>query len=192
LIIINPLLRFDHWLFDKINKEWIYPVFDLVMPVAGREEVWYPFYLFLLVFTLYNFRMKGLWWTSTLIMTVIISDLISSSLIKSLIFRYRPCQDPDNMDGVRLLANYCPPHSGFPASPACNHFAAAWFIFITLNQTGSWRWLLLLWAIIISYGQIYIGVHYPLDVAGGVILGTAIGLGMSTFFRLQFGTLSLK
>jgi undecaprenyl-diphosphatase len=96
------------------------------------------------------------------------------------------------MDGVRLLVNYCPPHSGFPCSPASNHFAAAWFIFITLNETGSWRWLLLLWALIISYGQIYVGVHYPLDVAGGIILGSAIGLGMSRFFRLQFGTLSLK
>ena len=170
----------------------MYPAFDLVMPIVRQEEIWYPFYLFLLVFTLYNFRIKGYWWSATLIMTVIISDLISSSLVKSLIFRYRPCQNPDLMDRVRLLANYCPPHSGFPSSPACNHFAAAWFIFITLNQTGYWRWLLFLWAFIISYGQIYVGVHYPLDVAGGVILGTAIGLGMSTFFRLRFGTLSLK
>ena len=192
MTILSPLLRFDHWLFDKINQEWISPAFDLVMPVVRQEEIWYPFYVFLLVFALYNFRMKGLWWTGTLIMTVIISDLISSSLIKSLIFRYRPCQDPDIMDGVRLLVNYCPPHSGFPASPASNHFAAAWFIFITLNQTGSWRWLLFLWALTIGYGQIYVGVHYPLDVAGGIILGTAIGLGMSSFFKLQFGTLSLK
>ena len=192
MTIFSPLLRFDHWLFDKINQEWIYPVFDLVMPAAGQELIWYPLYVFLLVFALYNFRTRGLWWSATLIMTVIISDLIGNSLIKSLIFRYRPCQDPDIMDRVRLLVNYCPPHSGFPASPACNHFAAAWFIFITLNQTGSWRWFLFFWAIIISYGQIYAGVHYPLDVAGGVILGTAIGLGMSKFFKLQFGTLSLK
>ena len=111
---------------------------------------------------------------------------------QALVFRYRPCQDPDFMDRVRLLVNYCPAHPGFPAASACNHFAAAWFIFITLNQTGSWRWLLFLWASIISYGQIYVGVQYPLDVAGGIILGTAIGLCMSSFFRLQFGTLSLK
>jgi hypothetical protein len=192
LTIFSSLLRFDHWLFDKINQEWIFPAFDLIMPVVRQEEIWYPLYVFLLVFTVYNFRLKGLWWSASLIMTTIISDLISSSLFKALIFRYRPCQNPDFMDSVRLLVNYCPPHSGFPAASACNHFAATWFIFITLNQTGSWRWLLFLWAFIISYGQIYVGVQYPLDVAGGIILGTAIGLGMSTFFRLQFGTLSLK
>jgi undecaprenyl-diphosphatase len=179
-------------LFNKINQEWVSPSFDLIMPAVCQEEIWFPLYVFLLVFALYNFRAKGSLWLGVLVMTVIISDLISSSLIKSLIFRYRPCQDPVLMDGVRVLANYCPPHSGFPASPACNHFAAAWFIFITLNQTGAWRWSLFLWALIISYGQIYVGVHYPLDVAGGIVLGSAIGLGMSIFFRLQFGTLSLK
>ena len=77
LTILKPLLRFDHWLFNKINQEWIYPVFDMVMPVVRQEEIWYPFYIFLLVFALYNFRLKGYWWTASLIMTVIISDLIS-------------------------------------------------------------------------------------------------------------------
>jgi undecaprenyl-diphosphatase len=191
-VIFKPLLQFDHWLFDKINQEWINPIFDLVLPIIRQQELWYPFYLFLLVFALYNFRMKGYWWSATLIMTIIISDLISSSLVKSLIFRYRPCQDPELMDGVRLLVNYCPPHSSFTASPACNHFAAAWFIFITLNHTGSWRWLLFPWAFIISYAQVYVGIHYPLDIAGGAILGTALGLAMSKFFRMQFGTLPLK
>jgi undecaprenyl-diphosphatase len=192
LSILSTLLRFDHWLFNKINQEWIFPAFDLIMPVVRQEEIWYPFYLFLLVFTIYNFRLKGLWWSATLIMTVIISDLISGSLIKTLVFRYRPCQDPDFMDRVRLLLNYCPSHPGFPAASASNHFAAAWFIFITLNQTGSWRWLVFPWALIVSYGQVYVGVQYPLDVAGGIVIGTAIGYGMSSFFRLKSGALSLK
>jgi hypothetical protein len=191
-ILIQPLLRFDHWLFNKINQVWTAPFFDILMPFASQQELWYPFYLFLLVFALYNFRLKGSWWSVTLIMTVIISDLLSNSLIKSLIFRFRPCQNPELMDQVRLLLNYCPQKSSFVSSPACNHFAAAWFIFITLNQTGTWRWLLFLWAFLISYAQVYTGVHYPLDVAGGAIMGTAIGYGMSQFFRIQFGALPLK
>jgi hypothetical protein len=192
LTIFTPLMHFDHWLFEKINQVWINPFFDLALPVAWQEEIWYPFYVFLLVFALYNFRVKGWWWLGTLIMTVIISDLFSSLLVKSLIFRFRPCQNPEIMDQVRLMVNYCPAHSSFPASPACNHFAAAWFIFITLNQTGSWRWLLFPWAFIIGYAQVFVGVHYPLDVAAGALLGTAMGLGMSRFFRMQFGTLSIK
>ena len=186
---LNPLFQFDHWLFHKINQVWINSFFDLALPFARLQEFWYPFYLFLLVFSLYNYGIKGCWWSVTLIMTVVISDLASSSLMKSLIFRLRPCRNPDIIDQVRVLVNYCPSNSSFTSSHACNHFAAAWFIFITLNQTGSWRWLLFVWAFVICYAQVYVGVHYPLDITGGAILGTAIGYGMSVFFGKQFGTL---
>jgi membrane-associated phospholipid phosphatase len=192
LDILKPILRLDYWLFHKINQIWINPFFDLVLPFMRQQEFWYFFYLFLLVFSLYNFGVKGCWWSVSVIMTVIIADLFSSSLMKSLIWRFRPCRDPDLADQVRVLVNYCPQSSSFTSSHACNHFAAAWFIFITLNQTGSWRWLLFVWAFVISYAQVYVGVHFPLDILGGAILGTAIGYGMSFLFQKQFGTLSLK
>jgi membrane-associated phospholipid phosphatase len=190
--ILKPFLQFDHWLFHIINQVWTNSFFDLVLPFVRQQEFWYFFYLFLLVFALYNFGIKGCWWAVSLIMTVIVSDLFSSSLIKSLIFRFRPCRDPDLADQVRVLVNYCPQNSSFTSSHACNHFAAAWFIFITLNQTGAWRWLLFAWAFIICYAQVYVGVHFPLDILGGAILGTAIGYTMSIFYRKQFGILSLK
>ena len=191
-VFLKPLLQFDHWLFHQVNQVWINPFFDLILPFARQQEFWYFIYLFLLVFILVNFGIKGCWWAVSLIMTVIIGDLFSSSLMKSLVFRYRPCSDPDFSDQVRVLVNYCPHSSSFTSSHACNHFAAAWFIFLTLNQTGSWRWLFFLWAFVISYAQVYVGVHFPLDVLGGAILGSLIGYSLSKFFRMQFGTLSLN
>ncbi len=190
--ILKPIIQFDQWLFHEINQVWINSTFDLVLPFLRQQEFWYFFYLFLLVFALYNFGIKGCWWVVSLIMTVIVSDLFSSSLIKSIIFRYRPCSDPDLGDQVRILVNYCPANSSFTSSHACNHFAAAWFIFITLNQTGSWRWIVFIWAAIICYAQVYVGVHFPLDILCGAILGTMIGRVMSILYRKQFGTLSLK
>jgi membrane-associated phospholipid phosphatase len=191
-VFFKPLLRFDHWLFHKINQVWISPFFDLVLPFLRQPEFWCFFYLFLLVFILYNFGIRGCWWAVTLIMTGIIADLFSSSVVKNFIFRFRPCRNPELADQVRVLVNYCPYSSSFTSSHACNHFAAAWFIFITLNQTGSWRWVLFLWASVVSYAQIYVGVHFPLDILGGAILGSSIGLAMSKFFKMQFGALSLN
>ena len=189
---LRPALHFDYWLFQKINQDWTNHLFDILMPLLREQEFWYPFYLFFLVFALYNFGKKGCWWSITLIMTIVISDLLSSSLIKNLIFRSRPCRNPDVADQVRVLVNYCPQSSSFTSSHACNHFAIAWFIFITLNQTGSWRWLLFAWAFIICYAQIYVGVHFPLDIIGGTLVGTVVGITMSKFFSKQFGVLYLK
>ena len=188
----KQLLQFDHWLFTKINQTWINPLFDLILPFIRQQEFWYFFYLFLLVFAVYNFGIRGCWWAVSLIMTVVVSDLLSSSLIKTTIFRIRPCRDPELADQVRILVNYCPQSSSFTSSHACNHFAAAWFIFLTLNQTGSWRWLLFVWAFIISYAQVYVGVHFPLDIFGGAVIGSLMGYMMSILFRKQFGALPLK
>ena len=186
------ILQFDHWLFTRINRQWTNSFFDHVLPYLRESEIWLPFYLFLLVFITINFGKKGLWWAFSLIMTAIISDLISSSLIKQFIFRYRPCRDPAMIDQVRVLVNYCPQSSSFTSSHACNHFAVAVFIYITLKHTSNWWKLVFLWAFSISYAQIYVGVHYPLDVTCGIILGCIIGYTMSILFRKQFGSLTLK
>lgn len=63
-----------------------------------------------------------------------------------------------------------------PSSHASNHFGLAtfWFLVVkkTLNRKLYWLWL---WAFIIGYSQIYVGVHYPGDIAAGALLGTGIG-----------------
>jgi undecaprenyl-diphosphatase len=187
------MIQFDHWLFNKINQDWTNSFFDQVLPFVRQAEIWLPFYLFLLLFITMNFGKKGWLWAFTLIMTGIISDLLSSSVVKHLIFRYRPCCDPSLEERVRILVNYCPYNSSsFTSSHACNHFAVAMFIYLTLRRTSRWWSLCFAWAFVICYAQVYVGVHFPFDIVGGAILGTGIGYGMSVFFRKQFGPLTLK
>ncbi|MBT5990208.1 MAG: phosphatase PAP2 family protein, partial [Bacteroidetes bacterium] len=67
----------------------------------------------------------------------------------------------------------------FPSSHATNHFAVA--VYLTTLFYSKWKWILplsILWAFSISYSQIYVGVHYPVDVVTGALLGTSIGLGV--------------
>jgi len=191
--LFGRLIQFDHWLFNKINQQWTNPFFDAVLPFLRQAEIWVPFYIFLLFFITINFGKKGWLWAFALIMTAVISDLLSSSVVKHLIFRYRPCCDPSLEDQVRVLANYCPYNSSsFTSSHACNHFAMSMFIFLTLKQTSRWWALVFVWAFCICYAQVYVGVHFPFDILGGTILGLGIGYGMSVFFQNQLGPLSLK
>jgi membrane-associated phospholipid phosphatase len=185
--VLHQVLHLDYWLFSKINRQWSNPFFDAVLPFLREAEFWLPLYLFLLVFATLNFSKKGIRWCLALIMTAIISDLISSSVVKQLILRLRPCQDPALGTYVRVLVKYCPQSSSFTSSHACNHFSVAMFIFMTLGQNSKWWRLVFPWAFAVSYAQIYVGVHYPFDVLGGMVLGCSIGYGMSFFFKKQFG-----
>jgi undecaprenyl-diphosphatase len=191
--LLNKILQGDYWLFSRINQGWTCSFLDTVLLFAREAEFWIPFYLFLLLFATLNFGKKGWVWSLYLVMTVIISDLISSHLIKDhLVYRLRPCGNPLWADSMRFLANYCPSSSSFTSSHACNHFAMAVFIFQTLRKTSRWWWLVLVWAFTISYAQVYVGVHYPLDVFCGGVLGSLIGWLVSKVFRLQAGTLHLQ
>lgn len=185
------MLEFDYWLFSRINQDWTHPLLDTIFLFLREAEFWVPFYLFLLVFITLNFGKKGWWWSVYLIMTGIIGDLISSRVVKGLIYRPRPCHNPFLADKIRFLANYCPVGSSFTSSHAVNHFALAFFIFTTLRHTSRWWRLIFAWAFFIAYAQVYVGVHFPLDVTGGALLGCLIGWGTSRLFRLQFGTLPL-
>jgi len=192
LVFLHTILQGDYWLFSRINQVWTTPFLDFLFLFMREQELWYPFYLFLLVFATLNFRKKGWLWSAYFIMTVIISDLISSSLIKDhLVFRLRPCNNPAWADSIRFLANYCPSSSSFTSSHACNHFAMAMFIYRTLKHTSPWWRLVFVWAFLISYAQVYVGVHYPLDVTCGAGLGLFIGWFTSRVFRYQGGTLNL-
>ncbi len=190
--LLQKILQGDHWLFSRINQDWTSPFLDTIFLFLREAEFWVPFYLFLLVFITLNFPRKGWWWSVSLGMTAIIGDLVSSHGIKGLVFRTRPCHNPLLEDSMRFLANYCPVGSSFTSSHACNHFAMAVFIYRTLRHTSPWWGLVFPWAFFISYAQVYVGVHYPLDVLGGGIVGTLIGWGTSTLFRIRFGTLHLQ
>ncbi|HEY6901856.1 MAG TPA: phosphatase PAP2 family protein [Puia sp.] len=191
--LLHGILKGDFWLFSRINQDWTSPFLDRLFLFLRESELWVPFYLFLLVFITLNFGKKGWWWACYLGMTAIIGDLISSNLIKNhLVWRTRPCQEPLLADSVRFIANYCPSSSSFTSSHACNHFAMAFFIYRTLRHTSRWWSLVFVWAFLIAYAQVYVGVHFPLDVTGGGLVGSLIGWQLSRLFRLQFGTLHLQ
>jgi membrane-associated phospholipid phosphatase len=191
-VFFQKMLQGDYGLFTHINQDWTSPFLDTVFLFMREAEVWIPFYLFLLVFGTLNFRKKGWIWSLYLGMIVIVSDVISGRLINDHIFRLRPCANPLIADSIRFIANYCPSDSGFISSLACGHFAMAFFIFRTMRHTSGWWWLVFPWAFFISYAQVYVGVHFPLDVFSGGVLGSLIGWQTSRLFRRHAGQLLLE
>ena len=186
--ILKRVIELDHQLFFAINGKWSNAFFDSFLPYTRESLIWLPLYLFLLVFIWMNFGKQGLWWALFFICLAACCDLVSSKLIKENIMRARPCRHPEIASHVRFLVNYCPESSSFTSSHATNHFGMATFIYFTLRSyTSKWLALIFLWAAMIAYAQVYVGVHFPLDVTSGAILGIFIGYLMSVIFNKKMG-----
>src|SRR5205809_7174679 len=118
----------DQWMFLKINTQWTSNFLDNVYPWYRDSNTWIPLYLFLFLFAVMNFGWRIWPWVLFFIITVTLTDQISSTLLKSLFNRTRPCHDPTLIDQLRLLLNYCPGNGSFTSSHATNHFGMACFI----------------------------------------------------------------
>jgi len=184
----HQLVQWDQSVFEKINSDWTNPFFDWLMPLLRTANNWAPLYLFLGVFVLLNFKTKGLWWIVLFITTVALTDMIGTQVFKHVFQRVRPCNDPDFSYHVRLLLNQCSSGYSFVSNHAANHFGMATFFFITFRHLfKKWSWLALIWAAAIAYAQVYVGVHYPLDIFCGGLLGVAVGITSGAIFNKQFG-----
>ena len=182
--MMETLLHWDTFLFHWINAGWSNGMLDVLMPIFRTKYAWLPVYVFFIAWIAFNFTIRQTLY-SLLFITVSIfaSDTISSKLIKNQVQRPRPCHEqamsPPVIERVSCSSGY-----SFTSSHAANHFCLAAFMVTVFGQyMGRWKHLWWLWAALISLAQVYVGVHYPLDVIGGGLLGIIIGTSMGIFCK---------
>jgi membrane-associated phospholipid phosphatase len=177
--MIDQLVQFDRDLFFAINNGLSNGFFDWLMPILRNRYTWVLLYIFIIVFSIKNYGKQGFIMILFLVMTFGLSDFISSSVIKPNVERLRPCNETEIKTKVNNLVD-CGTGYSFPSSHATNHFGIA--VFLIMMFYHKWKVILpigILWAASISFAQIYVGVHYPIDILTGSLLGSSIGLGMS-------------
>jgi membrane-associated phospholipid phosphatase len=175
------LQHIDAQLFSFINIGTANPLFDTLMPLVRNRFVWSPLYVFVAAFLVINFKSKGWKMIVFAIITVIITDQLSSSFLKPLFHRIRPCHDLSAVEYVRLLVN-CGGGFSMPSSHAANHFGIAMF-FIALFPN---KWVLMwatFWAALVGFAQVYVGVHYPFDIFCGMMAGLLCGWMTATWCK---------
>ncbi len=180
---MDYLQHIDYNLFHWINHDLSNGFFDYFFTFIRNKYVWLPLYMFLISFFIFNFKNKGILILSIAFLTVGIADFTSASLIKPGVERVRPCNDIQLKSEV-ISRVRCGNGYSFPSSHATNHFALGIFFFLIFSSINkSLASLFLLWATLISFAQIYVGVHYPIDVLAGGILGSLIGYLMFKIFK---------
>ncbi len=188
LNISAALLNWDRHVFVKINHDWTNSFLDGLLPWLRNPPVWAPLYLFLLVFAIVNFGKNRWWWILLFAVTPALTDLCGTYFFKHVFQRLRPCHDETLAGHIRLLLGDCSGGYSFVSNHAANHFGMACFFYITTRRVmPRWAWLGLPWAALVAYSQVYVGIHYPLDVLAGALLGTVLGLFTGSLFNKNFG-----
>ena len=106
--------------------------------------------------------------------TVLVADQVSSGLIKHLVERLRPTHDPSLDNMVHVINGYRGGMYGFVSNHAANFFAVATLLsFVMRHRLVTCS--LFTWALLQCYSRVYLGVHYPGDIMGGIVVGVLAG-----------------
>ncbi len=170
--MIEWLYGIDVALFRFGNEALANPVGDWFFPFITEVKNFYIIYAVTLLALMIIGKKKGVITVVLLLLTITISDQFSSFVVKPMFDRLRPCH---TLDHVRLLVG-CGGGKSFTSSHAVNNFALAVLVSHFYPVARPW---LLLWAVLVSYSRVYVGVHYFSDILGGAVLGTLIAAGVA-------------
>jgi undecaprenyl-diphosphatase len=186
--LIGQLIAMDRALFLFLNSTVANPVFDGIFVNATEARFWIvPGILAALLFIVKK-RREALIVIGCAMLTVAITDQLATQLLKPLFHRDRPCPPGWVVEGGRFLCGS--KHScSFPSSHAMNIFAQATLLSFFYPR---WRWVYFSFACFIGYSRIYVGVHYPADVAAGAIFGMAVAIGVVAAYRAIAGKLKSR
>lgn len=162
------LYSIDLEIFHFINGTLSNPVFDKFFPFITNIQHWLIAYLILWFILLLNGGKKGKIVAISLLFLIIITDQISSNLLKNYFERIRPCNVLEN---INILVS-CTKSFSFPSSHATNNFSVAVFLYKFYPR---FKWAFFTIATLMALSRVVVGVHYPSDIFAGAVIGSIIG-----------------
>ena len=171
------LLAINGW-----HSEWA----DILMWYISKSTTWLPLYALLVGLIVYRFGIlspslcrEGRRGSSLLRVLIILagfavavglSDFVSSGIIKPWVCRLRPTHEPELAGLIHLVNGYTGGLYGFVSSHAANTMACS-LLFALLYRNKYATVGLMLWVALNCYSRMYLGVHYPADIIGGLAIG---------------------
>lgn len=174
--MIESLSGLDRELFLFMNSwhaTWLNPI----MVFFSSQIVWIPLIAFVIFMAFKGLDRKSFFlFILFLALAIIASDVTSSYVLKNIIQRLRPCRVPEIKAIFNDFGQKCGGRFGFVSSHAANSICILVFSFLALKLKSPKYHLLWLLPLIVCFSRIYLGVHYPGDILGGLIVGTFWGL----------------
>ena len=192
--MLKQLIHIDTEILLAING-WHAPWADTLMWIISAKTTWIPLYVLLIALLVWRYRQPvptTVKWLQkvpacvvmilTIVVAVGLADFIASGILKDWVARPRPSRVPE-LEGVLHLVNgYKSGRYGFVSSHAANTMACG-LLFSLIWRKKITTISLMLWVAANSYSRMYLGVHYPLDILGGLIVGALVASGAYALLR---------
>ncbi len=192
--MLKQLIHIDTEVLLAING-WHAPWADTLMWIISAKATWIPLYVLLIGLLIWRYRQPvptTVKWLqrvpACVVMIVVIAlavgaaDFIASGILKDWVARPRPTRVPE-LEGVLHLVNgYKSGRYGFVSSHAANTMACG-LLFSLIWRKKITTCGLMLWVAANCYSRMYLGVHYPLDILGGLTVGALVAVGAFALLR---------
>lgn len=161
---------------------------DMFWYTFSGKFIWIGVYLVVLIKLFLACKAKGasiktfLWLVLCTALVITLADQISSGIIKPLVERPRPSHNPEIQDLLHYVNGYRGGAYGFVSSHAANSVGFALWLSL-LFRAWIFRGTIFIWSILTCYSRIYLGVHYPGDILGGIIVGVGCALLVHFCYR---------
>lgn len=179
--MIETLMEWDEALFlwlNGLHTSWL----DPVMFWISEKKTWIPLYLLIIGWIIKEYQWRSIIVLVGIILAITATDQVCSGFMKPYFERFRPSRNPALEGLVHIVNDYRGGRYGFSSSHAGNSFALATFLFFFFKRKYKWVAWFFLWAAVVSYSRIYLGVHYPGDILVGALVGTGFGY---LFYRIS-------
>lgn len=176
---MEKLQKIDEYLFRLINSTG-WEQMDEVMILISSKWLWVPLYIYILYLLYKNYKESFLKILFSLGLLIFLADFGSVNLFKEVFERSRPCHF---LEGIRIVDG-CGGPFGFVSSHASNSFAIAFFVPLLLRSKKMFFWLFN-WAVLVGLSRIYLSVHYPFDILGGMFWGLFVSLLVYYIYKMK-------
>lgn len=167
--MLETLITLDRQVFYFINVTCANLLTDLIMPQITSDLNLRVAFVLAMILILWKGNREWRWLVLGSVIALALSDLTSSTLIKPLVGRPRPCH---TLTDIHLLVN-CGAGLSFPSSHAANAFGQ--WVFWSQVAAPKYRYYLFIIAFLVAISRVFVGVHYPGDIIVGALVGSVVG-----------------